>query len=784
MSRGQQKQLDPQSPSTSNQKRQQNQNWNLDPSLLVSQNSSNNIHSSNPAGCRMTLRRRGIQCQSSSTSSLSAASKHEIILPLNSTYLPKEEVRDSITKTNRTNKDKHDQIKDRKECNKDQHQQQHQANDKIFSITTYVALFIAVATLFGVLCSCVSNRASLLVSAQYSNYAMSSNGNNNNHYHQNHHHQNNHHYNNGRQSAQHSVNRQDGDTSHLAAVSQRADHSLSKLNGDGSPSDVHTDQQNDERRWSKKSSIDRYDSGEQIRPPLLRQPTTLAPLKITAQQASVNNQHNLEEAASQDSYLSPEDREQFQKSQDSHYEGKSMEAPSSTSYDGFNTERDNYDKSSTKRWSQPLQDVPEQAITSSNKQNTLQYKSNRPEASAATRAGSNPVDNDDGDYEEESAEPAKRGHSNNMVPELRRGTATGSASYNHQRPSMARSQSAAASRAASAEMAANEESDPNDDYGGGSDDSHFSRKSQQQSRSPNLNLAASHNQQLNRGLESGGGGGGSGGYPAEGSHSGGGTGISESNSQDEGPGFGPGPNEAFLAEEADVGKDQDGDEGLYSQGEGSPGESNGIGGGGGGGGEEAGENGFDRRSMNSYPTKPRASSYNSNPINYGQPIRAQANLFDNGDSEGDTEDGNDAPEESGSTFAPSLKTEVKSRAVPDSLNLASEQRSYNNYNSNNLSPKTSASALTPQSATFNHLSSPIITVPSPILSGSKPTTLQAANLQQQPFYRQQVHPNRQTQNQLVNNVATATPTSYQRASLNAPYNPQNNPSHAGKYFIN
>lgn len=738
MSKSRQEQLEQvtsQSPSTSYKL---NQNWSLDPSLLVSQN-LNSADSTRSASHKMTLRRRGIQCQSStSTSSPLSATKHETILPLNSTFLPKEEVRDTSAIKTTKREDKRDKNDNSDECNR------HQAsrNDKIFSITTYVALFIAFATLFGILCLCVCNRASLLVSAQYSNYALGPNGNNH------------HHHNNGR-SAQHLMNRQAG-TSQPAAVAQQADIG-STNHRDVSP-DAHSLEQNDERRWAKKSSIDRYDSGEQIRPPLLRQPTTLAPLKSTAQQASVNNQHNLQEAASQDSYLSPDDREQLLKSQDSHYEGKNVDPSSSASYDGFQNDRgDGYEKAPN-RWSQPLQDAPEPPISA--KQASLEYQSSRPEPLTASRA-INQGDNDDGDYEEDSIEPVKKSKSN-MVPEMRRGVA--SPSYNHKRPSLA---SQAAAKLAANEAAANEEGDPNDDYGGGSDDSHFSRKSHQQDRVPGLNLAASHNQQLNRGLDSGGGG-----YAPEGPQRGGGN--SEQGPQDEAHGFGPGPNEAYMAEKAEVGKDQDGDESLYAPAEGSPGESNGL-------SEEAGEGAFDRRSMNPYSTnKASSSSYGSSPMNYGQPVRAQANLIDNGEPEGDPEDGNDASEESGSSFAPSLKTEVKSRAVPHN---APTDRNYNNNNNNNLSPKTSASALAPQSATYSHPSSPIITVPSPMLAGSKPP-LPAVN--PQPFYRQQVHNgNRQAQNQLVNNNAPASqPANYQRASLNAPYNPQNNPSHAGKYFIN
>lgn len=712
--------------------RKKNPNWKLDPSLLVCQNSAQASH-------KMTLRRRGIKCQSSTSTSVPSIPEHETILPLNSTYLPKEEARDG-TKTHSG-----EYGPDDGKCNRHQTLK----NEKIFSITTYVALFITLIAF----CLCVCNKASLLVSAQYSNFALTPNSNDH------HHHQ--HHSN--RRSAQQSINRQSVSADRPVAYPQRPVDSLNRDLQAGANVD-----QVDERRWLKKNSIDRYDSGEQIRPPLLKQPTTLPPLRSAPLQASVNNQNNLQEAASQESYLTPGEREQLSKNQDSHYEGKNLDPASSPSYDGFSSDRDGYDSPQSGRWSQPLPDAPEPPI--SEKQGSLEYQPSRPEPSTATSGSS--AENDDGDYEEEPSESDKK-RKENLVPEMRRrpqGATSGAASHNHQRPSMAQSRAAvseakykAAKIAAAKEAALNEDGDPNDDYGGGSDESHFSRKSQQQDRSPGLNQAASHNQQLNRGPHHGGAGRGGGGGPqadAQRDSSG-----SDSGPQDEVAGFGP--NEAYMVDKADVGKDQDGDESLYGPSEGPSGDPNGL-----GANEEAIDSRFDRRSMNPYQAgASNSGSYGSNPsrMNYGQQQRPVANLIDNGDPEGDSEDGNDASDESGSSFAPSVKTEVKSRAAPSSQPIG-----LTGSNSNNLSPRTSASAPAPQSATFSHSSSPIVTVPSPMLGGAQPM-MSAGNAQ--PFYRQQVHS--------ANNVATTTqPTLYQRASLDAPYNPQNNPSHAGKYFIN
>lgn len=730
----QQQETESQLPSTSTRI---SSNWKLDPSLLVTQN-SNCVDPIQLAKHKMTLRRRGVQCQSSLNNATSAsASEHEIILPLDSTYLPKEELRDNIkSQRNVSKKDKSATTTDDEECNR--HHQASQ-NDKIFSIATYMALIVTFAALFGILCLCICNKSALLVSAQYSKFALNLNGNNHHHHHGN------------ARAAQHLMNRQGGGSQSANSEPQQTDDA----NADMSP-EAQMDQINDDRKWSKKSSIDRYDSGEQIRPPLLRQPTTLAPLKSMPQQASVNNQLNLQEAASQDSYMSPDEREQLSKSHDNHYEGKNGDSSNSASNDGFVPDIDGYDKPASNRWSQPLQDVAEQQPVMV-KQNSLEYQPSRAELSTAT-SGRNtaaaPVE-DDGDYEEENAEPVKKSKSN-LVPEMRRGVATGSANHNHYRPSKAEERSMARNRAvkyspvANEAAAANEEADPNDDYGGGSDDSQFIRKSQQDRSPAALNLAASHNQQLNRGLHPAGGG-----YSNEAQRA-----NSEGGSQDEG--FGPGPNEAYMAEKADVSKDQDGDESLYAPGEGAAGESNGL-----GGSEEAGEGRFDRRSMNPYQT----GGGNGNQVNYGQVVRSKANLVDNGDPENDTEDGNDSAEDSGSSFAPSLKTEVKSRPLSTIPNINS-----------NLSPRTSASALNPQSATFSQSSSPIITVPSPKLGGGK-AAMPAATANQQSFHRQQVHNVRQP-HQVNSLSATTQPNSYQRASLNAPYNPQNNPSHAGKYFIN
>lgn len=74
-------------------------------------------------------------------------------------------------------------------------------------------------------------------------------------------------------------------------------------------------------------SIDRFDSGEQIRAPLLRAPTTLAPLRSVATDNKEDNNNSLLTATSQDtsSYMSPEERKELMLNQENHYEGKDQQ---------------------------------------------------------------------------------------------------------------------------------------------------------------------------------------------------------------------------------------------------------------------------------------------------------------------------------------------------------------------------------------------------------------------------------------------------------------------------
>lgn len=690
------------------------QNHKLDPSLLMNQSSLATAFC-NP---NMMLRRRALQCQNSSSNNST------ISLPRNSKFLPKEEIRERSYCSQQVRPIEQLELSastDIGVAKKDSAQQ----NDKIFSITSSALLFITIVTLIGVLGLCICNQATLLVSAQYSNYGQQSQNSNNQQQQQQH----------SNQQIRSKMGRRGSDSEQPIFEQQP------KLATKNFRESVHLESPNqavsDERR-SKQSSIDRFDSGEQIRPPLLRQPTTLAPLttKSTAQQVSINKAFNLQTAASQDSYLSPEDREQLLKSQESHYEGKtggSQEQP--LDVEASASDRDSYENKPN-RWSQP--DHQNQHDLTDSKLNHLESRSGRPQTAPPGAANS---DADDGDYEDEPPEPEKKRA--NLVPEIRR--PTGSASYNHQRQYTNRP----------AIEAASEESDPSDDYGGANDDVHFSRKSNQADRS-HLNPAASHNQQ-NHNIQSS--------YNPNSASSAYETGSRSNNEgpQDEGPGFGPGPNEAYMVDKAESVKP-----GLEHDDESSslgPSESDSS-------GSNDEDNRFDRRSMN-YPSRSSTNQQHSSQNNYGHQ-RPTASSVDNGEPE-DSEEGPDSSEDSGPALAPSSKTEVKSRLHPVKFN----QRL------SNVVPKTSASALAPLSAVSPLGPPPAYSLPIPAVQTSRRASASGDQHQApSPIQRQQVRPQIQPRFASQSNANINKADNHQSKASSVPYNPQNNPSHAGKYFIN
>lgn len=725
----------------------EDQDIKLDPSLLISKlqnlTEKNRITGKGqPQEMTMTLRRRGLASSSQCPSSIN----QETRVPLESTtYIPNFET------CTRSRSPPPSLNRDIKNTFNEQSTIEHRLEDRIFSVTTSVVLFIALVSLIGLFCICACNRASLLVNAEYS--ALSQ-GSNNQQY-------------NGRPQ----VNRQATTTNHPKSFSSAV--SSPPLGDSSTPSSSASSRSKSNERHQKLDqhphlSIDRFDSGgEQIRPPLLQQPTTLRPLtQNKAQQVSLsmNGDTNIQAAASQDSYLSPEDRDQLLRSQESHYEGKnSDQGAGSTGLDPSASERDMHDKPSN-RWSQPETQQGSSydggggdVVVGSRREGSQSADSSRPDALAAT-SGANEAD--EADYDDESGELGADQKRANLVPENRR-VAVGMASYNNRRQ-------------LNNNPPPDDESDPNDDYNGANDDSHFSRKP-----SNNLNQAASHNRQHNRagGDQSGES------YDKESRQMHDNNNIG--NNQEDSQGFGPGPNEAYLVDKSEYSGnnagDSDDDASLYSppdpSGRSDMSNVN----------DDADDSKFDRR----LTTDQVRSPYANPPLNYGaHSSRPFAGIADNGaDGASDNDPADDGSESAasdpdGPAFAPSSKSELKSRGHPLGMMQPQLQRRINS-----IQPKTSASAIAPSSA-ISPSSNSGTNQPNvaPVLlstNQSKPTKpLVPASIRSAfPVAQgQQVHRHQQQTRQ----SGSIGGQQYKHAitDINVPYNPQNNPSHAGKYFIN
>lgn len=457
-----------------------------------------------------------------------------------------------------------------------------------------------------------------------------------------------------------------------------------------------------------RQSIDRFDSGEQIRPPLLRQPTTVPPLSRA--QVSVDKAFNLQEAASQDTYLSPEDREQMMRSQESHYEGRNADQ-----------QQPGYDSSPGESGELRPAHSYGQATNARqmNRNGNLQ-----PEASSA-EAKSN--DNDDSDYEDDSASEADR-KAASLVPENRRTMTASSANHNQQ------------SKFRGAPVA-NLDEDTNDDYGSANDDAYFSRKSNPETNQ--LKQAASYSQQ-NRGP-----------FEGHGAHSGSHNG--RSNSQGDSQGFGPGPNEAYMADKAE----SDGS-GVDSEDPNDGSESSQI-------GDYEAKLAERRAMMNGEP-----NSFSTNLRSHrGQPSASRAG--DSGlDSESDSDSGADLGDDSGSAYASSSVAAVKSNS--------NDPRMVNQRMMGDVIPRTSASAPAPLAAprSASATSGRSSTTVKPVNAGhayQRQQQMQAPQLASQ-HYRHPISIDRGISNTIAHGQYG------QQNSANAPYNPQNNPSHVGKYFIN
>lgn len=703
----------------------------LDPSLLLHYRNMNNKSTIEDQQYGMMLRRRGILCQYS-------AKDETISLPLTSTFLPKEEVRDQTS-------DKFESKLKSKQCEKktteritreEDASKEKQTKDKIFSITTSVVLMIITLTLVLIFCLCACNRASMLVNAQYSNFGKIESGNNN---------------------VRPKVARQVYNGQHPAGYSQQLSHTQSRSSRYDPSSSSSSQQDNIESQLpastsktnSRHNSIDRFDAGEQIRPPLLRQPTTLKPLTMTSspQQVSSNKGYNLQTAASQEAYFSPEDREQLIKNQENHYEGRGYSSDQGP-IDGPSSDRDQYEKPN--RWSQPESGSYD---LGSAKSNNLELQSSKPSGLAPVAS----ADNDD--YEDEPNEASDQKRSN-QVPEVRRPTS--SASYNHAHRQYGRP--SAANQASLAETSAGEaENEPsNDDYGGANDETHFSRKPNQKGERNMLNPSASYNQQSRKSQAAYNNNHGSRSNPSHisddsrGSNHHHGHNNNNEDSSDEGHhGFGPGPNEAYMVDKAESIRPslEHEEEGMNLGPAGEAPDSSTA-------NEE--DNRFDRRTMNQYNNE---GSNLASSANNGQPLRAVANSAANevADSD-DVDEGNDNNEDAVTTSASSSSKAGSIKNVKPSKPMLRDKDS----------PKKGFKGVNPLWAMSSLGSPPAYSLPISI----KPPAYKSSLLNQPRQHHLGV------QNQHQHEAPSSMMSSSSNKASKVPYNPQDNPSHAGKYFIN
>lgn len=278
-------------------------------------------------------------------------------------------------------------------------------------------------------------------------------------------------------------------------------HNYGSSNGDDDDDDI--------------DSIDRFDLGEQIRAPLLKPPTTLAPSQTTINtRRSDNDDRNTnrrqpasqaaaETASEESTYLSPEEREQLMRSQEAHYGGASgggPDGPEAGDAAGGSESPQTLQQTASynRRHQRPgsLRHSDQQRATTNSVNNE------------AAGSPDQQDDNDDDDYSEgNSGVPNQRDMTGqqNLVPGPHRPSQNSAMRV----PETRRSLSMANSRLAPLTNNNNQLDDAdsveqpnNDDYSGGAnEDAYFSRRPSNQNTGSHgahgnqLNLAASNNRQ-------------------------------------------------------------------------------------------------------------------------------------------------------------------------------------------------------------------------------------------------------------------------------------------------
>ena len=441
------------------------------------------------------------------------------------------------------------------------------------------------------------------------------------------------------------------------------------------------------------ASIDRFDGtaasasdGEQIRTPLIKAPTTLAPAASGQAQA----------ATQQDSaYMSPEERNELMRSQESHYEGKAGGTPVGGSVGQEQQQLD------APQYQQP------------------QGGGGALQTDASGVPGSGGDDDDDEDYEgasRESPQTLSNSERNSLAPENRRMTSGGGDYRDRQHDDGAELGPAPVPDMASA----NEDESPQDGYGPPNDEAYFSRRKAAVAGS--LNPAASYNRDDRNygraGLAAA--------PRSDRNYRGNDAGPLAA---EEGQGFGPGPNEAEQLEAANANDDSGhGDESADLDPES-----------GGGGGYEPDAR-LDRRLANEMPLLGAEGTPDSS--DGVDPAEGGAQT-----------DGGDSGEmaASGSSVSAAGSAARKSPGRGGALNPSSDRKAAIAQRRQQVAEQWMREQQLQQ-----HLASNTLRHRGGGPNLAPAATSQTFSARQQP---------------------RATTTS-------APYNPQNNPSHAGKYFIN
>lgn len=625
----------------------------LDPSSLIKQETPVNFSMEIKRNFTMILRRRG-KPVAQNLNSTSSSTEYEAIRKKNLSFFPVDSGNDAETSDPATsNKDDTHQAKVKEQ----QQRQNGFVEDQIFSISTSGILVVSIM-LIGMSGFCVS--------AEYS-----------------------------------SLNT-DRDVTYFPTTGRpgEASNGLNRAHGS-------------RETLARQQSIDRFDSGGQIRPPLIKQPTTLRPMS-----PKLNKGFNLQAEASQDSYLAPEERDQWLKSQESHYQGVNFDQPQQQ----FGLNSPPSESESAISGDPRLIDKPQERAT--NQENS---------------------DPEESDYEDEGGSDKA-----NLVPERRRMLGIDQQSAYKQGMNGYQQQplSSSAQNTESEEQPTN----PIDDYDGAvtDNDAHFTRKLNGHSKN-HLKQAASYNRQLdNHPLGQEERYDGSPTYPertGNGHRSNENVAISPGSDES---GYGPSPNEAYLADRAEneaTGADPEDEENPNNSAP-SGGQSSLI-----SDNSEPIENRFDKRAMNS-----EHGSQEKDDMQYAMPVDGLALPFQSDQAaenkQPDSDQGEIGDETSGSAYAPSSIREV-----------SSEQK--RNWSGNVFKPRLGAANVvtkSPSSTLSQYIDVKPVQNRSWVPSSKQTSTVQSHTK--------------------ITSRSQQSPAQVQPGTTHEPYDPQNNPSHAGKYFIN